>query len=32
MNDLEGSIGFAEEEQTFGSLFELVGDRFGHGN
>ena len=30
-NDLKGSVGFASEEQALGSLFELGGDRVGHG-
>ena len=29
-NDLKGSVGFAQEEQTLGSLFELGGDQVGH--
>ena len=32
MNDFKRSVGFAEEEQTLGSLFELGGDRVGHGS
>ncbi len=31
VNDFKGSVGLAEEEQAFGSLFELGGDRVGHG-
>lgn len=30
VNDFKGGIRFAEEEQAFGSLLELGGDRVGH--
>jgi len=31
MNDFKGSVGLAGEEQAFGSLFELGGERVSHG-
>jgi len=30
VNDFKGSVGLAEEEQAFGSLFELGGSRVRH--